>query len=180
MPSLTTLMFWTVRAAVALYLMTLAQLALPGGSPAGRRRDRAARLAWTVGCALLVVHVLLAFHVAHRWDPGDAFRHTADRTAELTGVRSGAGVYLNYLMTAAWAADAAYWWRAGPIAYRGRRVAVAAAVHGFLLFMVVNAAVVFAPPPTRWTTAAGMAAVGVLVLLRRKRRAQPGRGPAAA
>jgi hypothetical protein len=158
----TAAMLWTIRASMALYLAALGLQLAPGH----RRLDGPARAAWTAGAALLVVHVLLAFHVAHHWDHADALRHTAERTQALTGVRSGAGVYLNYLVMTVWTADAAYWWRAGADRYRRRRRPVAAGVHGFLLFMAFNATVVFADGWTRWLSAAGFGVLAVLAVQR--------------
>ena len=150
-------MLWTVRVSVLLYGCVLGVL-LGGYGGVGLRTY--CRVFWTVGCGLLAVHVLLAFHTAHGWSHAHAVRQTADRTAELTGVRSGAGVYLNYLFIVVWAADAAHWWREGHAGYWARRRAVMVAVHGFLFFIVFNAAVVFAHGATRY---AGIVLTLVLV-----------------
>lgn len=147
-------MFWTIRLAMLLYAAALA-LSLA-------RRTRAARLPWTLACTLLWAHVGLAYHHVHGWSQTHALRHTAEQTFALTGVRSGAGVYLNYATMLVWAADVAWWWIVGHAAYTRRPRWVAGLVHGLLLFMAVNAAIVFAPPPTR---AAGIAVAAVLVVV---------------
>ena len=167
MPEPVTLMFWTARAAAALFAAALALLLLGGGRS---WRYPAARAAYTAGCGLLWVHVGLAFHVAHGWSHADAVRVTAERTAELTGVRSGFGVYLNYLFMAVWAADAAYWWRAGHARYLGRPRGVTLVVHGFLLFIAFNAAVVFVAGTARHAGAAVVALLAVLAILAMRRR----------
>ena len=167
MPDLVAVMYWTVRISVLFYAGALGILL---GVFARSEGGGVARLFWTAGAVLLIVHVLLAFHVVHGWSHADAVRQTAEQTAKLTGVRAGAGVYLNYLFAAVWAADAAYWWRVGHAGYRRRPRAVTWAVHGFLLFIVFNATIVFAAGPTRYAgTAVALALAAVAA--RRWRRA---------
>jgi hypothetical protein len=98
----------TVWACVACYASGAAVFALSGGS---RRRDSWARLAWTAACLLLVVHAALAFHFYHGWSHAAAYRDTARQTSEVFGYDWGGGLYVNYLLIAAWALDVGYWWR---------------------------------------------------------------------
>lgn len=161
----TSLLLWTVRLAVLIYAILLGLFL---GGWIEPFRGRWIRFAWTAGCLLLVAHILLSFHLVHGWSHDDAVRQTANRTAELTGVRSGAGVYLNYLFVAVWTADVVYWWRAGHARYWNRRRAVVLAVHGFMLFIVFNAAVVFATGATRYVGTALAVAVVVVAVLRRR------------
>lgn len=117
-----------------------------------------ARWVWTGGCFLFLVHVAAAFHYHYGWSHAIALRETARQTAELTGTASGAGLYLNYLYTVLWVADAAYWWR-GLERYRSRPLWIDVALHGFFLFMTINATIVFEDGWVRWS------AVGVLALV---------------
>lgn len=119
-----------VWASLALYVLALA---------------RRSRLAWTVGYALFLLHVAAAFHFVHGWSHAAAYESTARRTAELTGVASGFGLWLNYLFAVVWGVDVVWWWR-DAAGYRGRPLWVGLAVQGFVAFMWFNAAVVFA----RW------------------------------
>ncbi len=122
----------------------------------GRRVwDARARAAWTVGCAAMLMHAAAAFHFYHGWSHAAAYIDTARQTAELTGFDWGGGLYFNYALLAAWAADVVYWWRRGVEAYRLRPRVLALVWHAFLLFMFFNAAVVFATGAARW---AGLAA----------------------
>ncbi|HKQ61940.1 MAG TPA: hypothetical protein VJS92_11670 [Candidatus Polarisedimenticolaceae bacterium] len=121
-------------------------------------RDRAARIAWTLGCLGLLAHTLVAFHVHHAWSHAAAYRATARRTAELFGLDWGGGLYFNYAMLAGWSADAVAWWWTD----RRRRGLWAAAWQGFLFFMFFNGLVVFARGATRWI---GLSALAGLVLL---------------
>jgi hypothetical protein len=167
---------WTVRAAFGLYVAAIAWRLQAGSSPG--RRSRTARGLWTLACLAFAAHVALAFHFFHGWSHADAYRQTARQTAELTGVESGLGLYLNYTFLAAWAADVALAWRRGDGggggAGRLRRVA-SAALHAFMAFMWFNATVVFPTGPTRW---AGLVAFGLLAAMllasqRRRRRHPP-------
>jgi hypothetical protein len=68
----------------------------------------------------------------------------------------GYGIYASYLFSLVWGVDVAVAWLL-PHAYANRSRARQLAIHGFLLFMVVNGAIVFANGPTRW--------ISVVVLL---------------
>lgn len=155
---------WTVRLALLLYAMTLAlRLSQP-------RRRAAARILWTTGCGLFLVHVACAFHFFHGWSHADALRETARQTGEFTGVYSGAGLWLNYLFTFAWALDVIWWWGAGLDAYDRRSGWVTVPLHAFLAFMAFNGTVVFEAGATRWL-AAGAAMLLLVLLVTRRRRA---------
>lgn len=108
-----------------------------------------ARWAWTVGCIALVVHIICAYHYYHDWSQSSAWLETARQTAEVTGLYWGGGIYINYLFTLAWAADAAWWWR-GHDAYFKRPRAVTVALHFFLIFIIFNATVIFKTGMLRW------------------------------
>jgi hypothetical protein len=98
------------------------------------------RWLWTAGCALALLHIVLAMHAGHGWSHDAAYQHTA----EVGGV--GEGIYVNYLFAAVWLADVLWMWVA-PNAYRHRPRWVRFAVHGLLAFIVFNATVVFATSP---------------------------------
>ena len=116
----------------------------------GRRRwDAVARMAWTVGCASLLVHVACAFHYYHDWSQVAAYRETARQTAEVTGLDWGGGLFINYALMIGWVVDAAWWWW-GLDAYRNRPRWLVAAWQGFLIFIIFNATVVFKTGPLRW------------------------------
>jgi len=116
----------------------------------GRRRwDELARMAWTVGCASLLVHVACAFHYYHDWSQAAAYRETARQTAEVTGMDWGGGLFINYALMIGWVVDAAWWWR-GLDVYRNRPRWLGAAWQGFLIFIIFNATVVFKTGPLRW------------------------------
>ncbi|MCG3159649.1 MAG: hypothetical protein JMDDDDMK_00663 [Acidobacteria bacterium] len=116
----------------------------------GRRRwDEVARMAWTAGCAGLLLHVACALHYYHNWSQASAYRETARQTAEVTGMNWGGGLFINYALIVGWIADAV-WWRRGLDAYRNRPRWLASAWQGFLIFIIFNATVVFKTGPLRW------------------------------
>lgn len=131
---------------LSIWIALVAWLAGPASALVGRRRarwQRAARWLWTVGCAAYLVHVAAAFQVVHGWSHAAAFAATARDTAAATSVESGFGLWLNYLFTAVWVADAASWWWLGVPAYRRRSRWLEVGVYGFMTFMAFNATVVF-------------------------------------
>jgi hypothetical protein len=135
-----------------------------GGVPA-----RLECLVWTAGCCLFLLHVWAAFQFRHGWSHADAYRHTAEQTAALTGWHWGGGLYLNYLFTLLWLLDVAADWRThvvGRAAYPRLQVVL----RGFLAFIVVNATLVFGPPGW-WFVAAVLALA--LLYVRWSRRPQP-------
>jgi len=130
-------------------------------------RWKQARLLWTLGCAVFLLHVALAFQFVHAWSHTAAFEHTAGQTAELIGLHWGGGLYLNYAFTLLWVWEAARWWKLGD-AFRTRN-----AVQGFLLFMFLNGAVVFAAGAGRWMGLVGFAVLGSVWWFRRKSADSP-------
>jgi len=148
------LTLWTVRIATALYVLALTAwtLAWP---------EHRVRILWTLGCLAFLMHVVSAFHFQHHWSHDAAWRETARQTAALFAIESGSGLYLNYLFTAVWAADASWWW-AHPSTYSQRARWITVAIHAFLAFMFINGAIVFASPPMRWSSLAAL--VGLIAL----------------
>jgi hypothetical protein len=104
--------------------------------------DRAGRLIWTIACLGLLVHTLCAFHFYHQWSDDIAYDETSRQTAEVSGINWGGGLYINYLLLAAWVIDVGWWWR-GLDLYRRRSKMVTTLWQGFLAFIFFNATVVF-------------------------------------
>ncbi len=127
---------WTARVAVAAYLGRVL-LDRAGGS------SRTARFVWTGGALVFLAHVVAAFHFQHQWNHAAAYEHTRKQTLVMTGWNSGAGLFLNELMTAWWLLDTVLWWRVRdwPKFRWPQR-----ALHAFFAFMTFNATVIFGPP----------------------------------
>ncbi len=106
------------------------------------------RLVWTLGGAVFLVHVITSFHFFYDWSHAVAVDETARQVAELMGRGFGAGIYLNYVFTAIWLVDAAWWWFDAASYQRRSWIGVLLA-HGFFLFMIFNATVVFEDGVTR-------------------------------
>ena len=124
-----------------------------------RQVDPARRL-WTAAAALALVHAVVAFGVAYEWSHEAAFVDTARRTAAVTGIEWGGGIFVNYLFLALWLADALSWW-AAPAAYRRRPLSLERARLALFLFMFLNGAIVFAGNAAR---AVGVPAVAAVCL----------------
>ena len=118
----------------------------------------------------MAVHLIAAFHLAHNWSHSHAVADTAQQTKERLGWEFGQGVYFNYLFVAVWLADAAWWWIA-PTPYERRHQWLSSMVHGYLLFIVINACIVFESGVTRW--AALLAFAMLLARMARNRHTSP-------
>lgn len=128
-----------------------------------------ARRLWTVALALTFVHAALAFDVKYHWSHEAAFMDTARRTAAVTGMVWGDGIFVNYLFLALWLADALWWWIA-PVAYVRRPVPLERARVALFLFMFVNGAIVFASNIARVVGIPSVAAVCIAWLSDGRRR----------
>ncbi len=138
----------TAQFAVACYAMALLLAARQG---TGTKPSVGVASCWTAGLLGLTTHMACAFHDLHHWSHSAALKHTAQRTAEVTGWNWPGGLYINYAFLLFWAVDAVRVWREAlgrtPIASRlWRRI-----VQGVFLFMMFNATVVFGP--WHWTAA---------------------------
>lgn len=112
--------------------------------------DRWTRLAWTIGCAVLLAHFICAFHFYHGWSHEAAYRDTVRQTAEVFAINWGGGLFINYAVAILWVADVAWWWFAGLSSYRRRPWWVTLIWHSFLIFIIFNATVVFTDGLARW------------------------------
>lgn len=136
------------------------------------RKSLLARWFWTAGAVAFGVHVLSSFDAFYQWSHCVAFEETARQTAEVVGMRTGFGLWLNYGFGLIWVADAAYWWARGQENYLARPRWIRLCIHTFLAFMVFNGAVVFVHGPMRWL---GLALfVGLAALWCRARILRPG------
>jgi hypothetical protein len=157
---------WTVRLALLAYFVAVAAM-----FAAPHRPRRASRLLYTLGCALMLVHIALAFHFHHQWSHGQAAADTIARTKNLIGIHFAGGIWFNYAFAAVWLLDVVGWWRGGLATYHRRPRWMHLLLHGFLLFIIFNATVVFETGWTRWGGLIGCAVIGVLAVgpMRRRR-----------
>jgi len=102
-----------------------------------------------------LAHLASAFHFEHAWSHARALAATAAQTAEVTGVETGCGLYLNYAFALAWLADTA-WRGLAKRSHENRPAWVGAALQCFMALMWFNATVVFGSP---WGQLTGWAAV---------------------
>ena len=143
--------------------MILATVAWALGEALMRRSaavDRWARLSWTIGIALALIHVLLAFHLVYAWDHEAAVAATVRQAADRFGWGWRGGIYVNYAFLALWLADVGWWWLA-PASRALRSSRIETARLAVFIFMFLNGAVVFASAAGRL---AGVASLTVVLL----------------
>ena len=131
------------------------------------RLDRVARACWSMGLALAVTHVLLAFHFVYAWNHEAAIAATARQTAEVVGWAWRDGIFVNYVFLAFWLVEAVWWW-ISPQSHASRSNRFEIARFALFVFMFINGAVVFASGVGR-TVGVVSVAVALSALLRRRR-----------
>lgn len=99
-------------------------------------RFRVTQWTWILAAGMFVIHVLVAFHFAHRWQHANAIQHV-----ELTA-GFGPGLFVSYFFTLLWIADAV-WFGVSPASYAIRPKWLGWAVHGFIVFVTFNGTAVF-------------------------------------
>jgi hypothetical protein len=150
---------WFVWVSFACYLVAGA---VQWSRPASTTGSRLARWFWTAACMLMIAHVGCAFGFVHRWSHAAAYQETARQTAELTGIRSGFGLYINYGMLLVWLGHVILIWCSSPAAQRFL-VSANRWIHAFFGFMWFNATVVFGDGFNRW---GGIVGFALLLLIR--------------
>jgi hypothetical protein len=101
-----------------------------------------------MGAAANLAHVVLALQLVYAWDQHLAFTAIARQTYEQTGLDSGVGLYINYVFSSLWVADALSWWLF-PQRYLRRSRWLDGILQFVFLFMFFNATVVFGKSPIR-------------------------------
>ena len=153
-------MDWTrLSADVALLVFLMAWVLrtyaerLPGG-----RWARCERWTYAAGGVLMVVHVLVAYGLFHRWSHAAALTHTAEQTRQVVGWAFAGGLYFNFLFVAIYLADIV--WRARVAGWKQRTPrAIAYTIDSFLWFIVAMSTVVFESGVVRWVAVTGAAVV---------------------
>ena len=130
----------------------------------GGRWAKARRSFECIGIAVLWIHIVLAYRLAHHWSNDAALKHVAERTQEVVGIDSGIGLYVNFLTAVLWSYSAV----AAP-----RQSLLRRGIEVYLWLMFISAAIIFA----RWRASIAFAALVSVVLLTRlvsrRRRAAP-------
>lgn len=122
--------------------------------------DFIARLFRTLSLAILWLHVLLAFGIAHHWSHAAAWEHVAQRTATAVGWNSGAGLLFNEALLLWWTVDILWSWLSLST-YTNRSRWWTITLEIYLAFMFFTAALPFAPPERRWI---GVIAFAILII----------------
>jgi uncharacterized membrane protein YoaK (UPF0700 family) len=154
---------WTIRA--ALVCCAIAAFEVLRNRQATTRQT--ARLWWTAGFVLYLIHVAAAFQFIHHWSHAHAYRHTAQQTYELLDIDWGGGIYFNYVFTIAWLIDvASLWTHSHREATRPSPLRLA--WYAFFLFMAINATIVFEDGPVRWISLVVLILLGMVTGMRYK------------
>ena len=159
---------WSVRIAIACYLT---RVLIDLRSVRNRRvasLASKARWVWTAGFIFYIIHVVCAFGFYHEWSHLEAYRHTAEQTAAVTGIHWGGGLYFNYAFTIFWLADVVTWW-CRDVELPNRSPTYFWILHGVFAFMVINATVVFGPPIWKWAAPPVVVLVALIAVLSRHR-----------
>lgn len=130
----------TAIAAAACYA---ARLTIEAGGFRSDLWQRRARVCWSLGAVLLLLHVFAAFHWQHAWSYAAAWEHTRRRTQTLTGWNSGSGLWANFAVTGMWLVDAVGWLK--DIDWPARHPYWFWFLQLSLAFMMLNATAVFGP-----------------------------------
>ena len=131
---------WITRG-TALIAVTLYVASSAWRWPPARRRN-ASRLLYSLGAAVFLAHVAVAFQFFHDWSHAAAYEHVASVTESFVGLRWGGGIWWNYAFTAAWTFDT-LWWCFSERSYLARPRWLHRAWHSVFLFMAVQGVVVF-------------------------------------
>jgi hypothetical protein len=127
-------------------------------NPAGQSLDR---LLWTLGLVTLIIHIVIAFWLAHGWSHEAAVEHVR----EVGGF--GSGILASYLFVLIWLADVVWWW-VKPLSRRNRPRWVSWTIHCYLAFIALNATVVFGAPERRLIYGVIFLVPGILFLIGRR------------
>ncbi len=119
---------------------------------------RCERWTYAAGGVLMVVHVLVAYGLFHRWSHSAALAHTAEQTRQVVGWAFAGGLYFNFLFVAVYLADIA--WRARVGGWKQRKPrAIAYTIDSCLWFIVAMSTVVFESGVVRWVAVTGAVVV---------------------
>lgn len=151
---------WSARVS-ALLVYTRLICRLWWGATAHASDRRKEYLLWFAGYFFMALHVFAAFQFVHHWDHNDAWNRTATETEDMTGIRTGTGIWANYLILAVWSLDLIRLHRAKRLK-RKPSIKVDRVVATFFGFMFINATVVFGPICYRYLC---WPALGLLLLV---------------
>jgi hypothetical protein len=119
------------------------------------------RFFWTLALVTLLIHIAIAFWLAHGWSHDAAVEHVR----EVGGF--GGGILASYLFVLIWLADVVWWW-IKPTGRANRPRWVSWSVHCYLAFIVLNATVIFGAPERRLIYVVIFLVPGILFLIKRR------------
>ena len=122
--------------------------------------DRLARAISTIGIALALTHVVLAFQLVYAWNHETAVIATVKQAADRFGWGWRGGIYINYGFLALWIGDVCWWWLV-PRSHSSRSMRIEMTRFALFTFMFLNGAVIFASGVGRLV---GIASLSIAIL----------------
>lgn len=115
------------------------------------------RIAWLFGSILIVIHILASYGLVHGWSHAAAVQATALESEQVTGIRAGWGVYVNFLFAFVW-----FCYSLAMVMRRRRWPGVDSAVFWFTLLIVFSATIVFETGVVRLLSMAGFTCLAII------------------
>ncbi len=134
-----------------------------------RQRGTAYRAAWSLGCVLLLLHAIAAFHFYHHWSHAHAVELTAEETLRITGTAFGNGIWFSYALILFWGIDVGLCWMP-KLRDSKSRYWFSVLIHLYAFFILFNGTVIFEEGPVRWAGIVGTIWVVRMAWRFRKRR----------
>lgn len=114
------------------------------------KRETIYYFSWLFGSVMITLHILASYGLAHGWSHAAAIEATAEESEQVTGIRAGWGVYVNFAFAAVWMGYST------AMATHGRRwPSIDKIVFWFTALIIVSAAIVFETGVVRWLSVAG-------------------------
>ena len=108
-----------------------------------------ANVVYALGAAIMAVHIVCSYGIAHHWSHQAALDHTASETEAVVGIAVPHGVYVNFLFLVLYIGNTIWRYRAGGSKVR-RPKWWAWTIDLFLDAIVLMATVVFETSWIRW------------------------------
>ncbi|WP_182865913.1 hypothetical protein [Stieleria mannarensis] len=118
--------------------------------------------AWLFGSVMIAFHILASYGLAYGWSHEAAIEATAEESEQVTGIRAGWGVYVNFAFAAVWLGYST------AMAISGRRwPGIDPIVFWFTAAIIVSATIVFETGAVRWISVAGIIGLMISIFLPR-------------
>lgn len=111
---------------------------VPKAQDPGGKHNAIYRFSWLFGSVMIAFHILASYGIAHGWSHAAAVEATAVESEQVTGIRAGWGVYVNFAFVAVWMG-----YSITMVSSRRRWPGIDQAVFWFTAAIIVSATIVF-------------------------------------